>query len=66
MQIHVAGMHEDVVSHARPGLLALLGAVAFVRYCARPSFALERLHAQGGDPRAKGRDVGGTRAFDVF
>jgi len=30
LQIVVAGMHEDVVSHARPALLALLGAVAFV------------------------------------
>lgn len=30
MQIRVAPMHEDVVSHARPALLALLGAVAFV------------------------------------
>jgi putative ABC transport system permease protein len=30
MQIVVSGMHEDVVSHARPALLALLGAVGFV------------------------------------
>jgi putative ABC transport system permease protein len=30
MQVVVNGMHEDVVSHARPSLLALLGAVAFV------------------------------------
>jgi putative ABC transport system permease protein len=30
MQIVVAGMHRDVVSHARPALLALLGAVGFV------------------------------------
>jgi putative ABC transport system permease protein len=30
MQIAVNSMHEDVVAHARPVLLALLGAVAFV------------------------------------
>ena len=30
MQIVVNGMHRDVVAHARPALLALLGAVAFV------------------------------------
>jgi putative ABC transport system permease protein len=30
MQIVVNGMHGDVVSHARPALLALLGAVGFV------------------------------------
>jgi len=30
LQIVVAPMHEDVVAHARPMLLALLGAVAFV------------------------------------
>ena len=30
MQIIVAGMHGDVVSHARPALFALLGAVGFV------------------------------------
>jgi putative ABC transport system permease protein len=30
MQIVVNGMHEDVVNHARPSLLALLGAVGFV------------------------------------
>jgi putative ABC transport system permease protein len=30
MQISVAGMHRDVVAHARPALFALLGAVAFV------------------------------------
>ena len=30
MQIVVNGMHEDVVSHARASLLALLGAVGFV------------------------------------
>ncbi|MBT8405302.1 MAG: ABC transporter permease, partial [Gemmatimonadetes bacterium] len=30
MQISVAGMHRDVVAHARPALLSLLGAVAFV------------------------------------
>ncbi len=30
LQITVAGMHRDVVAHARPALLALLGAVAFV------------------------------------
>ena len=30
MQIVVNGMHRDVVSHARPALLALLGAVGFV------------------------------------
>jgi putative ABC transport system permease protein len=30
MQILVAGMHDDVVNHTRPALLALLGAVAFV------------------------------------
>jgi putative ABC transport system permease protein len=30
LQIVVAGMHRDVVAHARPALLALLGAVAFV------------------------------------
>jgi putative ABC transport system permease protein len=30
MQIVVAGMHQDVVGHARPALLALLGAVGFV------------------------------------
>jgi len=30
MQIVVGGMHHDVVEHARPALLALLGAVAFV------------------------------------
>lgn len=30
MQIRVNGMHRDVVSHARPALLALLGAVGFV------------------------------------
>jgi putative ABC transport system permease protein len=30
MQIVVGGMHKDVVEHARPALLALLGAVAFV------------------------------------
>ena len=30
MQIVVADMHGDVVSHARPALLALLGAVGFV------------------------------------
>ncbi|HEX9581322.1 MAG TPA: ABC transporter permease, partial [Gemmatimonadales bacterium] len=30
MQIVVTGMHRDVVAHARPALLALLGAVAFV------------------------------------
>ncbi|HEU5219887.1 MAG TPA: ABC transporter permease, partial [Gemmatimonadales bacterium] len=30
LQIVVNGMHRDVVSHARPALLALLGAVAFV------------------------------------
>jgi predicted permease len=30
LQIVVNGMHRDVVNHARPALLALLGAVAFV------------------------------------
>jgi len=30
LQIVVNGMHRDVVNHARPGLLALLGAVGFV------------------------------------
>jgi putative ABC transport system permease protein len=30
LQIVVNGMHQDVVNHARPALLALLGAVAFV------------------------------------
>jgi len=30
MQIVVGGMHHDVVEHARPALLALLGAVGFV------------------------------------
>ncbi len=30
LQIVVAGMHRDVVEHARPALLALLGAVGFV------------------------------------
>lgn len=30
LQIDVHGMHDDVVSHARPGLLALLGAVGLV------------------------------------
>lgn len=30
MEIVVAGMHQDVVAHARPALLALLGAVGFV------------------------------------
>ncbi|HEX9886160.1 MAG TPA: ABC transporter permease, partial [Longimicrobiales bacterium] len=30
MRILVNGMHDDVVSHARPALLALMGAVAFV------------------------------------
>jgi putative ABC transport system permease protein len=30
LQIVVNGMHRDVVSHARPALLALLGAVGFV------------------------------------
>jgi predicted permease len=30
MQIVVSGMHRDVVEHARPALLALLGAVGFV------------------------------------
>lgn len=30
LQIIVNGMHRDVVNHARPALLALLGAVAFV------------------------------------
>ena len=30
MQIVVAGMHRDAVEHARPALLALLGAVGFV------------------------------------
>jgi len=30
MQILVRGMHRDVVDHARPALLALLGAVGFV------------------------------------
>jgi len=30
MEIVVAGMHQDIVSHARPALLALLGAVGFV------------------------------------
>ena len=30
LQIVVAGMHRDVVSHARPAVLALLGAVGFV------------------------------------
>jgi putative ABC transport system permease protein len=30
LQIMVSGMHRDVVEHARPALLALLGAVAFV------------------------------------
>lgn len=30
MQIVVNGMHRDVVSHARPAVLALLGAVGFV------------------------------------
>ncbi len=30
MEIVVAGMHQDVVGHARPALLALLGAVGFV------------------------------------
>ena len=30
MQIVVGGMHQEVVEHARPALLALLGAVAFV------------------------------------
>ncbi len=30
LQIVVAGMHRDVVSHARPALQALLGAVGFV------------------------------------
>ncbi len=30
LQITVAGMHHDVVEHARPALLALLGAVGFV------------------------------------
>ncbi|MGQ0766923.1 MAG: ABC transporter permease [Gemmatimonadota bacterium] len=30
LQIVVNGMHHDVVNHARPALLALLGAVAFV------------------------------------
>jgi putative ABC transport system permease protein len=29
-QIVVAGMHRDIVAHARPALVALLGAVAFV------------------------------------
>lgn len=30
LQIVVNGMHKDVISHARPGVLALLGAVGFV------------------------------------
>ncbi len=30
LQIVVAGMHRDIVEHARPALLALLGAVGFV------------------------------------
>ncbi len=30
LQIVVAGMHRDVVEHARPALIALLGAVGFV------------------------------------
>ncbi len=30
LQIRVNGMHRDVVNHARPALLALLGAVGFV------------------------------------
>ena len=30
LQIVVAGMHKDIVEHARPALLALLGAVGFV------------------------------------
>ncbi len=30
LQIRVAGLHREVVSHARPALLALLGAVGFV------------------------------------
>jgi len=30
MQIVLSGMHRDVVNHARPALLALLGAVGFV------------------------------------
>ncbi len=30
LQIVVAGMHQDIVEHARPALLALLGAVGFV------------------------------------
>ncbi len=30
LQLVVAGMHRDVVEHARPALLALLGAVGFV------------------------------------
>ncbi len=30
LQIRVAGMHQDVVEHSRPALLALLGAVGFV------------------------------------
>ncbi|HKS06517.1 MAG TPA: ABC transporter permease [Gemmatimonadaceae bacterium] len=30
LQIIVAGMHRDIVEHARPALLALLGAVSFV------------------------------------
>ena len=30
LQIRVNGLHRDVVSHARPALLALLGAVGFV------------------------------------
>jgi putative ABC transport system permease protein len=39
LQIVVNGMHRDVVNHARPALLALLGAVAFVMLIACANIA---------------------------